>query len=159
MGLPTDFSFPVPGADDDEATRHALEAWTAIARLFLGQQGHRDKVAAELGLNMGEMIPLFHLDPEQGTSQRDLAQEWTCDPSWVTNRVDRLEELGLAERRVSPTDRRVKEVWLTDEGKARRHKGMAGFAQPPEVLRSLSAADLKALARILAKIEPAAPTP
>lgn len=157
MGFPTDFSFPDPSEAADEPTRHAIAAWNAIAQLFLSQQGHRDQVAASLGLNMGEMIPLFHLDPTAGISQRDLAQDWTCDPSWVTNRVDRLEELGLAERRVSPTDRRVKEVWLTAEGRARRAKGMAGFAQPPEVLRSLSATDLKALARILAKLPADAP--
>jgi len=61
--------------------------------------------------------------------------------------------LGLAERRVSPTDRRVKEVWLTDEGRSRRSRGMAGFAKPPTVLMSLPATDLKALARIMAKVQ------
>lgn len=156
MGLPTDFSFPDPSEEADPATRAAVESWNAIAKLFLSQQRHRDVVAAELGLNMSEMIPLFHLDPAAGISQRELAQEWSCDPSWVTNRIDRLEELGLAERKVSPTDRRVKEVWLTDEGRARRAKGMLGFAKPPEVLMSLPASDLKSLARIMSKVDRAA---
>ena len=156
MGLPTDFSFPDPSEEADPATRAAVESWNAIAKLFLSQQRHRDEVASELGLNMSEMIPLFHLNPAAGISQRELAHEWSCDPSWVTNRIDRLEELGLAERKVSPTDRRVKEVWLTDEGRARRAQGMLGFAKPPAVLMSLSASDLKSLARIMSKVDHAA---
>ena len=156
MGFPTDFSFPDRSEEADPAMRAAVESWNAIAKLFLSQQRHRDVVAAELGLNMTEMIPLFHLDPQGGISQRELAQEWSCDPSWVTNRIDRLEELGLAERKVSPTDRRVKEVWLTDEGRARRAKGMAGFGKPPAELLSLPATDLKALAQIMTKVDQAA---
>ena len=155
MGFPTDFTFPDPAAEADPATRAAVAAWNAIAALFLSQQRHRDVVAAELGLNLTEMIPLFHLDPAAGVSQRDLAQEWSCDPSWVTNRIDRLEELGLAERKVSPTDRRVKEVWLTEEGRSRRAQGMAGFAKPPAVLLALPTEDLEDLARIMAKVQAA----
>lgn len=158
--MPTDFPFPDPAGIADPAERHASQAWAHIATLFLSQQDHREEVAAELGLNMGEMIPLFHLRPGQGTSQRELAHEWSCDPSWVTNRIDRLEKLGLAERRVSPTDRRVKEVWLTAQGEARRQAGLAGFARVPAELLDLSANDLETLARIVAKLPaPKAPQP
>ena len=69
-----------------------------------------------------------------------------------------LQSEGLAERRVSTTDRRVKEVWLTAEGCRRRAQGMAGFATPPEVLQALSDEDLETLAAILAKVEVPEPT-
>ena len=73
--------------------------------------------------------------PTSGVTQRALAEHWSCDPSWVTNRIDRLEQLGLVERRLSPTDRRVKEVWLTaGRPEPTRAEGMAGFGRPPELL-------------------------
>ena len=89
---------PVP-ADADEHTRLATEAWGAIARLFLSQQDRREAVAADLGLHIGDLISLFHLDPQAGTSQRTLAEHWTCDPSWVTNRVDRLDMVRVLKTR------------------------------------------------------------
>ena len=155
MGLPFDLPLAGPSEPGVDPERDAAAAWGAIARIFLAHQTHRDQVAASLGMTMAELIPLFHLDPEHGVSQRDLAEHWSCDPSWVTNRVDRLEGLGLAERRVSATDRRVKEVWLTPEGAARRTRGLEGFAEPPDALRGLPPEQLAELARILAAVDAA----
>lgn len=155
MGLPVDFPLPGPSTPGEDPAADAAAAWGAVARLFISHQSQRERIAAELGMTMGELIPLFHLAPGQGVSQRELAELWSCDPSWVTNRVDRLEQLDLAERRVSPADRRVKEVWLTDEGIARRTRGLAAFAEPPAELLALDPDDLEALARILAKLDPA----
>ena len=153
MGLPVDFPVPGPSTPGEDPAADAATAWSAIARLFLSQQDEREKIAADLGLTLTELFPLFHLVADHGTSQRDLATLWSCDPSWVTNRIDRLEELGLAERRVSPTDRRVKEVWLTTDGNGRRAKAMHAFAEAPAALADLPAEDLADLARILAKLD------
>ncbi|HTF48414.1 MAG TPA: MarR family transcriptional regulator [Pseudonocardia sp.] len=71
----------------------------------------------------------------------------------MTTRIDRLEKLGLAERRASPDDRRVKLVWLTPLGVKRRAVDMARLGQPPEQLAGLPLADLRTLARILAKLD------
>ena len=154
MGLPHHFPAPDLPADATEAERDAAAAWAAIARLFIAQQTDREAVARGLGLNVPELISLFQMSPDRGTSQRDLAEHWGCDPSWVTNRVDRLEELGLAERRVSATDRRVKEVWLTAAGRRALAQGQAGFARPPAALAALPDDDLHHLAELLARIAP-----
>lgn len=158
MGLPHELTMPQAPPGADERTRLATEAWGQVARLFLSQQPRRDDVAAELGLHASDLISLFHMQPDEGVSQRALAEHWSCDPSWVTNRIDRLEQLGLAERRLSPTDRRVKEVWLTPAGLATRADGLAGFARPPEQLAALSVADLRSLAKVLAKLDLPDPT-
>ena len=113
---------------------------------------------ADLGLHISDMISLFHMQPDEGVSQRALAEHWACDPSWVTNRIDRLEQLGLVERRLSPTDRRVKEVWLTPAGEKTRTHGMDGFAQPPASLGDLSLTDLRNLAKALGKLDLPDPT-
>jgi DNA-binding MarR family transcriptional regulator len=154
MGMPVDFELPEADPTADEPTRLATDAWGRVANLFLSQQDRREEIAAELGLHFSDMISLFHLSPDEGVSQRDLAGHWACDPSWVTNRIDRLEQEELVERRVSPTDRRVKEVWLTAEGRRVRSRGMTAFARPPAALADLSIGDLRSLARILAKVDP-----
>ena len=148
---------PLP-PDAPEREQLAASAWVQIANLFLSHQHRREEVAGDLGLHISDLISLFHLQPGEGVTQRALAEHWSCDASWVTNRIDRLEELGLVERRVSPADRRVKEVWLTDPGLVTRRAGMDGFAQPPEVLDALSTADLRSLARVLAKLDLPDPT-
>lgn len=158
MGLPADFSMPSLAPDADERTQLASAAWGQIARLFLSQQGRREEVAQELGLHISDMISLFHMQPDEGVSQRALAEHWACDPSWVTNRIDRLEQLGLVERRLSATDRRVKEVWLTPAGEKTRRQGMDGFAAPPAVLADLGVTDLRNLARALGKLDLPDPT-
>ena len=42
------------------------------------------------------------------------------DPSWMTTVVDGLESRGLATRRATPGDRRVKVVEVTESGRAPR---------------------------------------
>ncbi|WP_051325462.1 MarR family winged helix-turn-helix transcriptional regulator [Glycomyces tenuis] len=49
----------------------------------------------------------------------DLAAQRHCDPSNITGLVDRLEDKGLVARSPHPTDRRVKRVELTPEGRRR----------------------------------------
>lgn len=157
MGLPADFTSFVPTGTDERSSL-AGEAWVQIARLFLSQQATREEVATDLGLHLSDMISLFHIQPDHGVTQRALAEHWACDPSWVTNRIDRLEQLHLAERRLSPTDRRVKEVWLTPEGERVRAKGLAGFSAPPDLLVALPIEHLRALARALAELDLPDPT-
>ena len=56
---------------------------------------------------------------EQGpTRQSVLAAEFGLSPHSITDIVDALERLGLAERRPDPTDRRAKLVAITKAGEA-----------------------------------------
>ena len=136
----------------------ASAAWGQIARLFLSQQHRRAEIAASFGLQPSDLMSLFHIQPGAGMAQRDLATDWACDPSWVTNRIDRLERAGLVERRPAPDDRRVKMVWLTDDGYRTRSSALDAFAEPPAVLTELGTADLEQLARVLGKLDLPDPT-
>jgi DNA-binding MarR family transcriptional regulator len=49
-----------------------------------------------------------------------LAAERACDPSNITGLVDRLERLGLVERRPNPADRRSRLLALTSAGRRLR---------------------------------------
>jgi len=52
----------------------------------------------------------------------NLADRVGRDYTTVSRQVSKLEELGLAERRESPVDRRVREAIITERGKAMTHK-------------------------------------
>jgi DNA-binding MarR family transcriptional regulator len=83
-----------------------------------------------------------------------LAADWKCDPSYTTWIVDRLEKLGLAERRPLPRDRRVKLVVLTPKGQRTKKQLASEFHEPPPEFAALDRQDLDALERILAKLAP-----
>lgn len=158
MGLPADVTMASPPADADEHTLLATAAWATVSRLFLSQQERRNEVAEELGLHASDLIALFHMQPGEGVAQRALADHWSCDPSWVTTRIDRLEEEGLVERRLSPTDRRVKEVWLTPAGDTVRSQGIERFGRAPAPLADLPVEDLRLLTQVLEQLDLPDPT-
>jgi DNA-binding MarR family transcriptional regulator len=83
---------------------------------------------------------------------RSLAEAWECDASNLTWIVDRLETLGLAERKTVPHDRRVKLVVLTAKGLKTKVALMKEFHTPPAELLHLDHVDLEDLQRVLEKL-------
>ena len=65
---------------------------------------------------------------QPGLEQVALAQEVGVDRTTLTNVLTRLEGRGLIARAAVPTDRRVKRVTLTEEGRATLAR-MAGAAE------------------------------
>src|SRR5438045_3000124 len=59
------------------------------------------------------------IDAHPGTTQRELVEGSLIDPSSMVAVIDELEEMGLAERRPHPDDRRKHAVHLTAKGKRR----------------------------------------
>jgi DNA-binding MarR family transcriptional regulator len=49
-------------------------------------------------------------------AMKELGRRMHCDPSFVTVIADGLEKRGLARREAHPSDRRIKNLVLTDEG-------------------------------------------
>ncbi|MFJ4691792.1 MarR family winged helix-turn-helix transcriptional regulator [Streptomyces sp. NPDC088766] len=66
-----------------------------------------------LTASQGKTLNVLRRGP---AAMRVLASILTCDASNMTGIVDRLEKRGLVRREPSLTDRRVKNVVLTDEG-------------------------------------------
>jgi DNA-binding MarR family transcriptional regulator len=68
----------------------------------------------------------------------------------MTKRLDRMAEAGLVERRADPADRRGTLVRLTRRGRSTIDKAVAAhLANEDRLLRSLSAADRRALDQLL----------
>ena len=79
----------------------------------------------------------------------EVATALQCDNSNVTGIVDNLEEKGLAQRRSSTEDRRVKLIELTPEGRRVYVRLEKAFATPPEWVDALSEKDRKTLRDVL----------
>jgi DNA-binding MarR family transcriptional regulator len=132
-----------PAAEADTAR----EAWRLLAGLvypppFLG-------IARELRLRPASFGALRTLDRPRTMSE--IAAVLHCDNSNVTGIVDGLEEKGLATRQPSETDRRVKLIALTAEGRKVRALLTRAIEQPPAWVEGLSEADRRALVEILGR--------
>ncbi|QIS18605.1 MarR family winged helix-turn-helix transcriptional regulator [Nocardia terpenica] len=89
-----------------------------IAR-FVSAYLHDFLTAAEgHGLTLTQAKLLLALnEPPAELPMRVLAGRLACDPSNLTGVADRMESRGLLRRTVNPSDRRVKYLAPTDEGR------------------------------------------
>lgn len=139
-------------AGDQAKQELASEVWRQMFGFLMQTAPRRGAVLARLGLTPNESRALYSLDAETGRAMSDLAASWRCDASTATWSVNRLERLGLAERRSHPTDRRVRLVFLTSLGvKTRRELLQGMFATPPELL-AYTDEQLRTLRDLLAEL-------
>ena len=137
----------------------AAEAWGALLDLTMGQRSRFFGVLQEFGLTPGDLRALSALDRETPHPMRALARAWACDASNVTWMVDRLERRGLVERRMLPTDRRVKTVVLTPLGASTKAELFTRLHEPPADFLGLDRASLQALHDALARLPPSLRAP
>jgi DNA-binding MarR family transcriptional regulator len=125
--------------------------WSRMMTLFASA---RDSMFAillrhELTPPHGFALTMLHEGPMR---MRDMAERMTCDASYVTSVVDRLEETGLAERRTSATDRRVKEIALTPAGERVAQEVRRTMTSPPPAIDRLTASERRTLESLMSKV-------
>jgi DNA-binding MarR family transcriptional regulator len=135
----------------------ASRAWNGLFELFMTTRPQRDAVLERFGLTANDVRALNTLDSKIGKPMRTLADAWNSDASNATWLVDRLERLGLAERRSLDGDRRVKLVVLTRRGARTRDAILEAFHQPPPELFKLDRLDLHLLGEVLEKVNASSP--
>lgn len=115
-----------------------------------------DEVLREHGLTRPQwsVLTIVHLAPADQIPLGRMAQALGVHGTTITNALDRLIDLGLAERVIDANDRRSVFATITDEGAARVDAIMTRLAEQQFGLADLSDSDLKALARVLRKISP-----
>jgi DNA-binding MarR family transcriptional regulator len=89
-------------------------------RMIQALRAHRNRAEAaftKLGLHTGQEWMLFQLWDEEGQTQSQLVANLCVEPPTVTKTLDRLERVGLVERRQDPDDARVSRVFLTAKGR------------------------------------------
>ncbi len=100
-----------PSAGDQGALLDSLMWFTRVSRSLGAQVRH------ELGLPSGGLSALQLLQRSGAPSVSDVAVALGVDQSVASRQVAWLVECGYAERVVSPDDRRVRALRLTDEGR------------------------------------------
>ena len=109
------------------------------------------------GLSMARTKVLRRLREQGPTRQNVLAAEFGLSPHSITDIVDGLERLGLAERRPDPTDRRAKLVAITDAGEAGLDVANATRERLlTQIFGALSEADRVTFLRLLERLDEAA---
>jgi len=110
------------------------------------------KLYAEAGITPGVGKALAQLPADHPVPMRELASGLHCDNSYVTSVVDTLEEKGLVERRAHPSDRRVKVIFLTEEGALLGKRARSELAEPPAAFDSLTEAEATQLRDLMRKL-------
>jgi MarR family transcriptional regulator, lower aerobic nicotinate degradation pathway regulator len=120
-----------------------------------GQRIARNFAAAlePLGLRPPHFGVLTLIDTHPGSAQRELVQRSMIDASTMVAVIDELEELGLAERRPHPADRRKRAVHLTPKGRRTLERAReVAIATAREVFAPLDEREVATLTKLLRKL-------
>jgi len=79
---------------------------------------------SELGLSLGEFGVLVSLSEHGPQLMVDLAKNQAITQAAITGIIDKLEELGLAQREPSKTDKRKVKASITEKGQEQVSVGM-----------------------------------
>ncbi|HWW55233.1 MAG TPA: MarR family transcriptional regulator [Acidimicrobiales bacterium] len=140
--------------------QHGSAAWLdeeaeLIQLLFdvLGTMKHRfHAIVSDFGITPPMAHALRQLDPGRAVPMRDLALGLHCDASTVTGIVDRLEAVGLVQRRPDPVDRRVKALVVTKAGLVLRGQLVERLVHEAPPVAALDHDERRHLRALLAKI-------
>lgn len=135
-------------------TKAGQEAWRTMFDLFLaGDLPERvGRVSKAVDLAPGLLKALVYLSLHDDARMRDLADQWSCDASYITTVIDGLEERGLAKREPHPIDRRVKTVVLTAKGITVKERAFELLYEPPKAFAALNSAEQRELRHLLLKL-------
>jgi DNA-binding MarR family transcriptional regulator len=112
--------FP-PGA----VLRHSAERTVKIEECIFYQLSKANQAAARFlserlaasNVTAVQGVVLNFLSEEDEVTSKQLGQRTKLDSATLTGILDRLEAMGLVERRANPTDRRAILICLTEKGK------------------------------------------
>ncbi|HWD05391.1 MAG TPA: MarR family transcriptional regulator [Amycolatopsis sp.] len=108
---------------------------------------------AELDLTPPQTGLLRAIAQHPGESQQTLAELLGTPPTRLVALVDGLDRRGLIERRRNPNDRRLYQVFLTDDGKdLLRSLAEVGLAHESELTAPLSTEERTVLHGLLTRI-------
>jgi len=132
-----------PTARDTAALVDLL--WVTVRRIW----DHAEERLTPYALSLKHNWALHALDEPMSMSA--LAERLGIDASYVTTIADQLEERGLIERRPHPTDRRIKSLALTPEGRRLQDQLALELWSDVPLLDVLSVAERQELVRLLTK--------
>jgi len=113
-------------------------------------------IALGEGMAQRMCVPTFFIKAlhtlERPMAMKDLGKRMHCDPSFVTVVADMLEKRGLARREAHPGDRRVKNLVLTGDGLALKHRIESEMAARMPWSRTLDEQEREQLLALIRKM-------
>ncbi|CCM74995.1 MarR family winged helix-turn-helix transcriptional regulator [Rhizobium mesoamericanum] len=76
-----------------------------------------DKIVRERNMTLPRARVFFTLNKKDGINQRELADKLELETPTLVRILDAMEGQGYVQRRVAGSDRRAKEIYITETGK------------------------------------------
>jgi len=106
-----------------------------------------------LGITPQQFGLLVIVERNPGARQTLIAKARGLDKSTLVPMIDRLERDNLLERRPLATDRRIRAIWITENGREVLRKAVPIVQKGDDLLRAhLSEAELTELLRLMGKV-------
>jgi len=99
---------------DADLTEILLEWSTTFVRLSLHDFNHFTRTA---GLSLAQMIVLMHLHYQGPCEVTTFCEMMQVTPAGASQMIERMVQQGVAQRKETPGDRRVRLVALTEKGR------------------------------------------
>jgi DNA-binding MarR family transcriptional regulator len=103
----------------------AVRVWFRFIRLESRLQTAVAERLREIGLSVPQCDVLTTLTEQEGISQQELAKRLYVTKGNISGLLDRLENVGLVERRSTAADRRQHAIYLTAPGRAAAQNAIA----------------------------------
>lgn len=143
------------GRSEEEPSPLGIVGRILAVAYQLERQANRQLAAYDLSLwQMDVLVALRRAGPPHAMTPTELTRAVSLSSAAMTNRIDRLEEVGLVTRSRHPADRRGVIISLTDQG-----QDVADYVTAPrqeearEALAPLSEEQMRILADALALLQ------
>ncbi len=125
----------------------------ALRSAYMALHRRSEVVFGEQGVTADQFVLLATLSRGQALTQRELARRMPSDPSTVRAMLVLLEQRGLVQRDVHPTDSRARTVALSPEGKRKfRQLWTAGDPIRAQMVETLEPDEVETLVNLLTKV-------
>src|SRR5512137_2506471 len=98
-----------------------LQEWFGIFRRLM--MGSFFTYARDRGLTMAQLGAMFHISQKGACGVSDIGNDLGVTNSAASQMLERLVQLKLITRSEDPSDRRAKQIVLTDKGRQLLHEG------------------------------------
>jgi MarR family transcriptional regulator, organic hydroperoxide resistance regulator len=117
------------------------------------QRNQMSEALADIGVYAGQEMFLWHLWQEEELTQSQLVERMCVQPPTVSKMLDRLEKVGLVERRPDAENTHLSHVYLTELGKDRQRDVRAIWTSMEQRLtQGLSIEERIVLRRLLLQV-------
>jgi DNA-binding MarR family transcriptional regulator len=94
-----------------------LDDWQLLANLSQNFRSVSDTFTDQVDIPRGQASVLCVVAQQDGLTQTEIAERLSVQGATVTHMLQRLEEVGLVDRRRDPQDNRLVRVYLTEAGR------------------------------------------